>query len=146
VVITGVGLVSCLGHDYETVLESLQQGQSGVRRVPDDWLGRGLKSLVAGTIEDLEDKQAQARISKKLIPGMSDAARYCCIAAHDAVSGAGWSEDQLQSNDTICIVGTGVGSVVAVQKAAHLYYADRIRRVDPYTVFRHRRPSRGRRW
>lgn len=136
VVITGVGLVSCLGHDYETVLESLQQGQSGVRRVPDDWLGRGLKSLVAGTIEDLEDKQAQARISKKLIPGMSDAARYCCIAAHDAVSGAGWSEDQLQSNDTICIVGTGVGSVVAVQKAAHLYYADRIRRVDPYTVLR----------
>lgn len=136
VVITGVGLVSCLGHDYETVLEALRQGQSGVRRVPEDWLGKGLKSLVAGTIEDLDEKQAEAGISKKLIPGMSDAARYCCIAAHDAVTDAGWAEDQLQTNDTICVVGTGVGSVIAVQKAADLYYSNRIRRVDPYTVLR----------
>jgi len=135
-VVTGVGLVSCLGHDYETVLDAIQQGQSGVRSVPDEWLGRGLKSLVAGTIEDLADKQARAGISKKLIPGMSDAARFCCIAANDAVLDAGWGEDELQTNDTICVVGTGVGSVAAVQKAAHLYYTDRIRRVDPYTVLR----------
>lgn len=136
VVVTGVGLVSCLGHDYQAVLSALESGQSGVRRVPDAWLGRGLKSLVAGTIEDLEDKQAAAGISKKLIPGMSDAARFCSIAARDAVGEAGWGEDELQTKDTICIIGTGVGSVAAVQKAAHLYYSDRIRRVDPYTVLR----------
>ena len=47
-------MVSCLGHDYEPVLEAIQQGRSGVRSVPEAWLGRGLKSLVAGTIEDLE--------------------------------------------------------------------------------------------
>jgi 3-oxoacyl-[acyl-carrier-protein] synthase-1 len=136
VVVTGVGLVSCLGHDYEPVLAALRKGRSGVRSVPEEWLGRGLKSLVAGTIEDLEDKQAAAGLSKKLVPGMSDAARFCCIAAKDAVDGAGWSEDALQSQETICIVGTGVGSVDAVQKAAQLYYTDRIRRVDPYTVLR----------
>ena len=136
VVVTGVGLVSCLGHDYETALSALEKGQSGVRSVPDEWLGKGLKSLVAGTIENLEDKLAAAGISKKLIPGMSDAARFCSIAAKDAVGEAGWGEDELQTKDTICIVGTGVGSVDAVRKAAHLYYSDRIRRVDPYTVLR----------
>ncbi len=136
VVVTGVGLVSCLGHDYETVLGALQRGESGVRSVPEEWLGRGLKSLVAGTIENLEDKQAASGISKKLIPGMSDAARFCCIAARDAVDDAGWGEEELQNLDTVCIVGTGVGSVDAVQKAAQLYYSDRIRRVDPYTVLR----------
>ena len=136
VVVTGVGLVSCLGHDYETVLGALQRGASGVRSVPEEWLGRGLKSLVVGTIEDLEDKQSQAGISKKLIPGMSDAARFCCIAARDAVNDSGWGDDDLQSLKTICIVGTGVGSVAAVQKAATLYYDNRIRRVDPYTVLR----------
>ena len=136
VVVTGVGLVSCLGHDYEPVLDSLRQGESGVRKVPEEWLGHGLKSLVAGTIEDLEEKQAAAGISKKLIPGMSDAARFCCIAARDAVEEAGWGEDDLQTKQTLCIVGTGVGSVDAVQKAAHLYYSNRIRRVDPYTVLR----------
>ncbi len=136
VVVTGVGLVSCLGHDYETVLDAIQRGQSGVRQVPEEWLGKGLKSLVAGTIENLDDKQAQAGLSKKLIPGMSDAARFCCIAANDAVLDAGWGEGELQTNQTICIVGTGVGSVDAVQKAANLYNTDRIRRVDPYTVLR----------
>jgi 3-oxoacyl-[acyl-carrier-protein] synthase-1 len=136
VVVTGVGLVSCLGHDYETVLSALKNGQSGVRSVPEAWLGRGLKSLVAGTIEDIEEKQAAAGISKKLIPGMSDSARFCCIAAKDAVDDAGWNEEQVQSTDTLCIVGSGVGSVDAVQKAANLYYTDRIRRVDPYTVLR----------
>jgi 3-oxoacyl-[acyl-carrier-protein] synthase-1 len=135
-VVTGVGLVSCLGHDYETVLDAIQRGQSGVRQVPEEWLGKGLKSLVAGTIENLDDKQAQAGLSKKLIPGMSDAARFCCIAANDAVLDAGWGEGELQTNQTICIVGTGVGSVDAVQKAANLYNTDRIRRVDPYTVLR----------
>jgi 3-oxoacyl-[acyl-carrier-protein] synthase-1 len=136
VVVTGVGLVSCLGHDYETALGAIRRGQSGVRRVPDEWQGRGLKSLVAGTLENTEEKQAQAGISKKLVPGMSDAARYCCVAAKDAVVDAGWGEEELQTNETLCIVGTGVGSVDAVQKAAHLYYTDRIRRVDPYTVLR----------
>jgi 3-oxoacyl-[acyl-carrier-protein] synthase-1 len=136
VVVTGVGLVSCLGHDYETVLDAVQEGRSGVRRVPESWLGRGLKSLVAGLIEDLDDKQAAAGISKKLLPGMSAAARYCCIAARDAVDDAGWDGEVLQSNDTVCIVGTGVGSVDAVQKAAALYFDDKIRRVDPYTVLR----------
>ena len=136
VVVTGVGLVSCLGHEYETVLEALQQGQSGVTTVPEEWLGRGLKSLVAGLIRDLDEKQASAGISKKLLPGMSDAARYCCIAAKDAVADSGWGEEELQNTDTICIVGTGVGSVDAVQKAARLYHTDRIRRVDPYTILR----------
>ena len=57
VVVTGVGLVSCLGHDYETALGAIERGQSGVRRVPDEWQGRGLKSLVAGTLENTEEKQ-----------------------------------------------------------------------------------------
>lgn len=136
VVVTGIGLVSCLGHDYEAVVDDLREGRSGVRKVPDEWLGRGLKSLVVGNIENLEEKQDNAGIAKKLLPGMSDAARFCCIASKDAIDDAGWSENELQTSATICIVGTGVGSVDAVQKAAHLYYSDRIRRVDPYTILR----------
>jgi 3-oxoacyl-[acyl-carrier-protein] synthase-1 len=136
VVVTGVGLVSCLGHDYETVLDAIRGGRSGVRSVPESWLGRGLKSLVAGMIDDVDDKQAAAGISKKLLPGMSDAARFCCIAARDAIDDAGWVDEDLQSNDTVCIVGTGVGSVDAVRKAAALYFDHKIRRVDPYTVLR----------
>jgi 3-oxoacyl-[acyl-carrier-protein] synthase-1 len=136
VVITGAGLVSCLGHDEATVLSALRYGQSGVRAVPPEWRERGLKSLVAGLIENLDGKKQAASLSKKLTPGMSDAALYCAVAARDAVKQAGLGEVELENPLTGCIVGSGVGSVDAVRKAADLYFSGRIRRVDPYTVLR----------
>lgn len=136
IVVTGVGLISCLGHSYESVLEALRQGRSGVRPAPASWRGRGLKSLVVGTIENLDDKQRQAGLSKKLTPAMSGAALYCSIAARDAVSDAGWSPEEISDPRTVCIVGTGVGSVDSVRRAAELYFSGNIRRVDPYTVLR----------
>jgi len=39
VVVTGLGLVSCLGHDFGSVVEALKQGRSGVRSMP-EWDGR----------------------------------------------------------------------------------------------------------
>ena len=135
VAITGVGLVSCLGHDFESVVAALRAGRSGVRAVP-EWDGQGLKSLVAGTIDDLEDKKDAAKLSKKLTPAMSDSALYCSLAARDAVAEAGWEEHELHHERTGCIVGSGVGSVDSVKRAADLYYAGRIRRADPYTVLR----------
>ncbi|MEJ2084634.1 MAG: beta-ketoacyl-[acyl-carrier-protein] synthase family protein [Acidobacteriota bacterium] len=135
VVVTGLGIVSCIGHDYASVVEALKKGQSGVRATP-EWEGRGLKSLVAGTIEDLEDKKARIKISKKLTPGMSDSALYCSLAAKDAVEDAGWTESELGNDRTICIVGTGVGSVDSVAYAAQKYSEGMIRRLDPYTILR----------
>jgi 3-oxoacyl-[acyl-carrier-protein] synthase-1 len=135
VAITGVGLVSCLGHDYEPVVDALREGRSGIRAVP-EWEGKGLKSLVAGMIEGLDEKKAAAKLSKKLTPAMSDAALYCSLAARDAIEDSGLGPDELHSGTTGCIVGSGVGSVDSVKKAADLYYAGRIRRADPYTVLR----------
>jgi len=135
VVVTGVGIVSCLGHDYAPVIEALKKGQSGVRATP-EWEGHGLKSLVAGTIEDLDEKKARIKISKKLTPGMSDSALYCSLAAKDAVDDAGWTEAELTNDNTICIVGTGVGSIDSVAYAAQKYYEGMIRRLDPYTILR----------
>ena len=135
VVVTGLGVVSCLGHDFREVVTALKEGRSGVKATP-EWEGRGLKSLVAGLIENLDEKKADAKISKKLTPGMSDSALYCCLAAKDAVSDGGWSAEMLENDRTICIVGTGVGSVDSVSYAADKYREGMIRRLDPYTILR----------
>ena len=127
--------MSCLGHDYEPVLESLREGRSGIRAVP-EWEGKGLKSLVAGMIDNIAEKKEAAKLSKKLTPAMSDAALYCSLAARDAVADAGLEQVELNSDKTGCIVGSGVGSVDSVKRAADLYYGGRIRRADPYTVLR----------
>ncbi len=135
VVVTGVGLVSCLGHDLDSALDALAAGRSGVRLM-EGWERYGLKSRVAGAIADLDGKLEAARLPKKLVPGMSDAALYCSLAALDAVADAGLADEQVQDAGTGCIVGSGVGSVESVWKAASLYFAGRIRRGDPFTVLR----------
>ncbi|MDX1384561.1 MAG: beta-ketoacyl synthase N-terminal-like domain-containing protein, partial [Thermoanaerobaculia bacterium] len=135
VAVTGLGLVSCLGHSYAEAIERLRRGESGIIAVP-HWQQWGIKSLVAGKIRDLEEKQAQAGLPKRLVPGMSSAALYCSIAAVDAVADAGLDEESLQAASTACIVGCGTGSVRSVYKAADLAYSGKIRRVDPFTVLR----------
>ena len=102
----------------------------------EEWNGHGLKSLVAGAIDGVDAEQRRAKIPKKLLPGMSDASLYCCLAAHDAVTAAGLDEQALTDERTTCIVGSGIGSVESVSRAADLYHTGKVRRVDPFTVLR----------
>lgn len=135
VVVTGVGIVSCLGHSYEDVIRRLRGGESGVRGVP-EWSQFGIKSLVAGTLEEVDAKRKSAPIAKELLLGMSDAALYCSLSALDAVEDAGLTEKELQSIRVGCIVGSGTGSVATVYNAAKLAYSGQTRRIDPFTILR----------
>ena len=135
VVVTGLGLVSCLGHDYANVRRALQLGASGVGAMP-EWSEHGLKSLVAGRLDGLDEKKRDARLPKKLAPGMSQAALCCCLAARDAVADSGLADSDLGQDSTGCIVGSGTGGVDSVYRAGVLYFSARLRRIDPYSVLR----------
>jgi 3-oxoacyl-[acyl-carrier-protein] synthase-1 len=135
VAVTGLGIVSCLGHSYEEVIQRLRSGKSGVRGVP-EWGQFGIRSLVAGTLEGVDAKKRAATIGKELLLGMSDAALYCSLSALDAVEDAGLTEKELQSIRAGCIVGSGTGSVVTVYNAAKLAYSGQARRIDPFTILR----------
>ncbi|MCH7665032.1 MAG: beta-ketoacyl-[acyl-carrier-protein] synthase family protein [Acidobacteria bacterium] len=128
-------MISPLGNDYASVAASLRQGRSGVRAMP-EWREHGLKSLVAGALVDIEGKRQAARLPKKILPGMSDGALFCALAAQDAVADAGLGDRELQNSRCACIIGSAVGSVDAIRKAAELYFSGRIRRMDPYTLLR----------
>lgn len=135
VAITGIGLISCLGHDYAQVVRALREGVSGVRAMP-EWESLGLKSRVAGAIVDIDAKLERSPLPKKLLPAMSEASKYCCIASLDAVSDSGLSETAVQSERTACIVGTGIGSVETVYAGGHHVYSGQISRLSPFTVLK----------
>ena len=99
VAITGIGLISCLGHDYAQVVRALRNGVSGVRAMP-EWESLGLKSRVAGAIVGIDTKLERAPLPKKLLLAMSEASKYCCIASLDAVRDSGLSEVDVQSERT----------------------------------------------
>jgi 3-oxoacyl-[acyl-carrier-protein] synthase I len=135
VAITGVGLISCLGHDYAEVIGALQKGTSGIRAMP-EWESLGLKSRVAGAITSFEAKLERSPIPKNLGLAMSEASKYCCVAAVDAVRDSGLTEEDIQSQRTACIVGTGIGSVDSIYTGGRQVHSGEISKLSPFVVLK----------
>ncbi len=131
VVITGAGIVSCLGNDLPTVTSALQEGRSGIRFMP-EFAERGLRSQIAGLPEiDLE-----ARIDRKLRRFMGDAAAYAYVALADAIAQSGLQPGQVSHPRTGLIMGSGGGSPTNQIESADTLREKGVRRVGPYQVTR----------
>ncbi len=131
VVITGAGIVSCIGNDLATVEASLRQGKSGIRAV-EKFTELGLRSQVAGW----PDIDIEARIDRRQLRFMGDAAAYAQIALQDAIAQAGLSPEQISHPRTGLIMGSGGGSPANQIEAADTLRSKGIRRVGPYQVTR----------
>lgn len=102
VVITGMGIWSCLGTDIETVKQSLYEGKSGIGLFPER-LEYGYRSGLSGIVE--EPVITKQMIDRHTRAGMSEEARYAYMASRQAFEQAGISNDYLRGNEVGCIFG-----------------------------------------
>ena len=131
VVVTGMGIVSCLGNDKEAVLDSLKEGRSGIK-FQEEYKELGFRSHVAGSIDiDLE-----ALIDRKLRRFMGNAAAYSYLAMDQAIKDAGLSEEQVSNVRTGLIAGSGGASSADIVESADILRSKGVRRVGPYRVTR----------
>lgn len=131
VVITGMGIVSCLGNDKKAVLESLRQGTSGIR-AKDEYAEMGLRSQVAGVVDiDLE-----SLIDRKALRFMGNAAAYAYVAMHQAIEDAGLPEELVSNPRTGIIAGSGGASSSNEVAAADRLREKGVRRLSPFLVTR----------
>jgi 3-oxoacyl-[acyl-carrier-protein] synthase-1 len=128
-VITGMGIVSCLGNDKESVTHSLKNGISGIRR-RDDFAEMGLRCNVGGLI-DLDPKD---HIDRKVLRFMGDSAAFGYIATDRAIADAGLSEELVTSLRTGLIMGSGGLSGEMFVEAVDIMRARGIKRAGPYRV------------
>ena len=129
VVVTGLGITSCLGNDADTVSAALREGRSGIRHIP-QYAELGFRSHVGGAPEiDLD-----AQIDRKQKRFMGDAAAFAHIALRDAIADAGLDEALVSQPRTGLIAGSGGGSAEWQIEAADLLRARGIRKVGPYMV------------
>lgn len=129
VVVTGMGIVSCLGNDLDTVSRSLAEGRSGIRAVP-AYKELGLRSQVAG-IPDIDVEQ---HIDRRDLRFMGDAAAYAAIALKHAIADSGLTEAHISNPRTGLIAGSGGASSANVVEAADLLRRRGIRKVGPTRV------------
>lgn len=102
VVVTGMGIWSCIGQDLQTVTESLRQGRSGII-FDQERLKHGLHSGLVGNVPmpDLKpylSRQARATMSKE--------AKYAYMAACQAFEQAGITEEYIRLNEVGIIFGS----------------------------------------
>lgn len=129
VVVTGMGIVSCLGNTADDVSDALRNGRSGITRL-EDAEAMGLRSHVGGRpVLDVE-----AAIDRKLRRFMGDAAAYAFVAMQSAIADAGLSDDQVRSPRTGLVAGSGAGSAQWQVEAADLLRNRGVRKVGPYMV------------
>ncbi|MFA3789761.1 beta-ketoacyl-ACP synthase I [Aliiglaciecola sp. SL4] len=128
-VITGIGIVSSIGNNQKEVLDSLQQGRSGIT-FSDEFAEMGLRSQVWGKV-DIDFKE---HIDRKQLRFMGDAAAYAYIAMQQAVEDSGLPEDQVSNIRTGIIAGSGGASSKSQVDAADILREKGVKRVGPYMV------------
>ena len=129
VVVTGMGIVSCLGNKLDEVSRALREGRSGIAAKP-EYADLGLRSQVAGVpVIDLE-----AEIDRKKKRFMGDAAAYAWVAMRDAIAHAGLTAEQVSHPRVGVIAGSGGGSAEWQVATADLLREKGVRKVGPYMV------------
>ena len=129
VVITGVGIKSCIGNSYQEVLDSLKNGKSGIT-ADEAHKEMGFRSQVSGSI----DLNFSELIDRKLYRFMGESAAYAYLAAQDAIEMAGISELHLNSERTGIVAGSGGASTRVMVDTADITREKGPKRIGPYAV------------
>lgn len=114
IVITGIGIWSCLGTDIETVKEALYAGKSGIH-LDEDRVKYGYRSGLVGKVE--KPIITKKDIERHIRAGMSEEAEYAFMASRQAFAMAGMDADYLSRNEVGCIFGNDSSAKPVVESA-----------------------------
>ena len=129
VVVTGIGITSCLGTDCDSVTSALREGRSGIS-FQQEYVDMGMKSHIAGSI----DLDMSELIDRKQLRFMGNAAAYAYLSMQQAIADAGLEEHHVSNPRTGIIAGSGGASSASQVEAADILRDRGLRRVGPYRV------------
>jgi len=129
VVISGLGVVSCLGNSKAEVLDSIRAGRSGIT-FNEAYKESGMRSHVSGSIDlDINDM-----IDRKIRRFMGGAAAYAYLAMQEAIDDAGLKDDEVSNPMTGLIASSGGASSANIVASSDIMRTKGVRRIGPYMV------------
>ena len=130
VVVTGIGIVSCIGNTIKDVTDSLYNAKSGIT-FSAEHKKLGFRSHVHGKPQiNLEEK-----IDRRVLRFMGDGAAFNHIAMEDAIKDANLSDDLVSNVDTGIIMGSGGPSTKNIVEAAEILKKEKSsKKVGPFRV------------
>tara|TARA_B100000579_G_scaffold427227_1_gene435546 strand:- start:1079 stop:2284 length:1206 start_codon:yes stop_codon:yes gene_type:complete len=129
VVVTGMGIVSCIGSNLQEVLRNLKEGKSGISKNL-TYKKMGFRSHVSGSI----DINLPELIDRKILRFMSEAAGFGYIAAQEAMLNASLNIKEMNASRIGIVAGSGGASPAAQLKASDTARERGPKRIGPYAV------------
>ena len=129
VVITGMGIVSCIGKDLQEVLKSLKVGKSGITKNT-KYEEMGFRSHISGSI----NINLAELIDRKTLRFMSEASGFGYIAAKEAIRNASINLSEIDSSRIGIVAGSGGASSAAQIDASDIARERGPKRIGPYAV------------
>ncbi len=129
VVVTGMGIVSCIGNNTQEVLASLREAKSGISRA-DKYAELGFRSQIHGE-PTLNPEEAVDRRATRFLGG---GAAWNHVAMEQAIQDAGLEADEVSHDRTGIIMGSGGPSTRAIVEAADVTRGKGPKRVGPFAV------------
>ena len=130
VVVTGLGIVSCIGNSKTEVLDSLLNTKSGIV-FSEEQKKYNFRSQVAGTIKNLNLDEHIDRKQKRFMGGGS---AYNFISLKEAIKESGLEEKDISNEKTGIIMGSGGPSIKNVVFAVDIVRKSAPKRMGPYIV------------
>ncbi len=128
VVITGMGIVSCLGNSTEDVTASLKSGKSGIR-FNETYKELGFRSQICGAV-DVDT----GVIDRKTRRFMGKSAMYAYLSMEQAIADAGLTEDLISNDRTGLIAGSGGASSASQVEAVDIMREKGVKRIGAFMV------------
>ena len=129
VVVTGMGIISCIGSGLNEVLSSLKNGKSGIKPNP-TYKEISFRSHVSGSI----DINLSELIDRKVLRFMSEASGFAYLAAQEALINAGLDLSSIDTSRIGIVAGSGGASSAAQIEASDIARAKGPKRIGPYAV------------
>jgi hypothetical protein len=138
VVVTGMGITSCLGNTLDDVKTSLHEAKPGIK-FSQEYADLGIKSQVCGK-PDLSDDDFKELIPKAALRFMGMNAKYAYIAMKRAIEDAGMKDEDYQENPRAAGIlgqgGTSIPDIVETVDAVHNGGKRWKNKVGPFRVTR----------
>jgi len=131
VVVTGYGIVSCIGDNKKEVLQSLRDVKSGISHCK-EYEELGMRSHVHGKPKiNIEEN-----VDRKILRFMGEGAAYNYIAMKEAIEHSGLDEELISNVNTGLVMGSGGPSTYQLQQAFDIAREKGVKKIGPYMVTR----------
>lgn len=130
VVVTGIGAITPLGNNVDTLWEGIREGRSGIGPTTKIDITE-YPSKIAGEIRDFDPAE---HMDKKAARKMAYFAQYAVAAAAQAMQQAGLDSENIPSHRTSIILGNGIGGFEIIENSYRVLFDKGPSRIPPMTI------------